>query len=55
MVADGSYTCGEHNITYREAEAESLCYIPETNIELCQLYSNLLNTCQIIRGAAKAV
>ena len=38
MVTDGSYTYGEFVIGYRDAE--SLCCTPETNIALCQLYSN---------------
>ena len=29
MVTDGSYTCGEHSITY--TEAGFLCCIPENN------------------------
>ena len=32
MVTDGSYTCGEHNITYR---VELLCCTPENNVTLC--------------------
>lgn len=37
MVIDGSYTCDEHRIMYRDGE--SLRRAPETKI-VCQLYSN---------------
>ena len=30
MVTDGSYTCGERSVTYRDIE--SLCCTPETNV-----------------------
>jgi len=38
-MTDGSYTCGEHNITYRLIE--SLCCIPETNVTLCVDYTSI--------------
>ena len=36
MVTNGSYTCDEHRIMYRDGE--SLCCAPETNIRLCVNY-----------------
>ena len=36
-MADRSYTCGEHNIKY--GEAESLDYKPKTNVTLCVKYT----------------
>ena len=36
MVTDGSYTCGEHSIRYREVE--SLCCTSENNVTLCVSY-----------------
>lgn len=36
MVKNGSYICGEDNITYREVE--SLYRTPETNVMLCVNY-----------------
>ena len=36
MVTDGSDTCGEHNIRYRDVE--SLCCTPKTNVTLCVTY-----------------
>lgn len=36
MVAGDSYTCGEQSVMH--AVAESLCYIPETNVMLGQLH-----------------
>ena len=38
MVTDGSYTFGEHSITYRLTK--SLCFTTETNVTLGQLYNN---------------
>jgi len=32
-VTDGSYTCSEDSMTYRDVE--SLCCAPETNVTLC--------------------
>ena len=37
MVTGGSYTCGEHSITYREIE--SLCCTSEMNVTLCVNYT----------------
>ena len=37
MVTDGSYTCGEHSVTYREVE--SLCFIPKINVTLYVKYT----------------
>lgn len=39
MLTDDSYTYGEHGIISRDVEI--LCCTPETNVTLCQLYSNL--------------
>lgn len=42
MVTDGNYVyCGEHCIMDRIVK--SLCYAPETNIIVCQLYFNNKN------------
>ena len=41
MVTDGSYACGEHSITY--GEAESLCCRPETNATVCVNYTQIKN------------
>ena len=37
MVTGGSYTCGEHSMTYRDVE--SRCCTPETNVTLCVDYA----------------
>ena len=41
MVTDGSYICGEHNITPRD-DVESLCCTPETNVTLCVNHHSIL-------------
>lgn len=38
MVTDGSFTCGEHSIMYREVE--SLHFTPETKVTWCIRYSS---------------
>lgn len=38
MVTVGNYTCVEQSIMYRDVV--SLYFMPETNVTLCQLYTN---------------
>ena len=39
MVTGGSYTSGEHSLTYKLVE--SLCYTPETNVTLRVNYTQI--------------
>ena len=39
MVIDGSYTCGEHNITCRLVESQG--YVSEINVTFCVKYTSI--------------